>query len=382
MRVWQAKTTAGAPTRNAMGMPPFDPELVLVFASVRHFGIPDFAAALSDTFPGAAIVGCSTAGEITRDGVGDDGCVVTALSFAGSPVRTALAPIAAIGESAAGGMRLGEALAAPDLAGVLLLGKGVAVNGSALIDGLMTGLHTAGLTHRVPVSGGLAGDGGAFRRTFILADGAVHEDAAVAVGFYGNRVRFRHGTYGGWRPFGPTRKITRADGNILRELDGEPALNIYKRYLGEYARDLPASGLLFPFELLDANHDAAGLIRTILGIDEGDGSLILAGAIEEGGYLRLMHASADALIDGAENAADTALGDGGESALALLVSCVGRKLVLGDLVDDEVEAVAAHVGADAVLAGFYSNGEIGPAGGHLDCKLHNQTMTITLIDER
>jgi hypothetical protein len=371
------------------GFADFPADLVILFGSVEHFNNPGFAEQVTAPFPGAAVIGCTTAGEITRDGVSDGTCVITAIRFEGTSVRVADAEIPDIAHSFSGGEALAGALPADGLAGVFVLGKGVAINGSALIDGMVAKLGTA-----VPVSGGLAGDNGAFQRTLVLSNRAVHDSRAVAVGFYGDRVRLNHGSFGGWQPFGPTRKVTKASGNILFELDGEPALNIYKRYLGDYAKDLPASGLLFPFEMLNENHDAVGLIRTILGISEADGSLILAGAIEEGGYLRLMHASADALVQGAENAAAAAAGpdsdgpdgDGpdsaGPSGVALLVSCIGRKLVLGDQVDEEVDAVSDRLGSDMVIAGFYSNGEICPMRGVLDCRLHNQTMTVTLLSEQ
>jgi len=170
---------------------------------------------------------------------------------------------------------------------------------------------------------------------------------------------------------------------VLFELDGKPALDIYKRYLGDYASGLPASGLLFPFALLSNEQQESGLIRTLLGVDEAAGSLTLAGDIPQGGYVRLMHASTEALVDGAEAAARATLDmvQGPGPGLALLVSCIGRKLVMGDRVDEEVEAVGTLLGKDAVLAGFYSNGEISPYLDTTECRLHNQTMTITYLSE-
>jgi hypothetical protein len=177
--------------------------------------------------------------------------------------------------------------------------------------------------------------------------------------------------------------VTRCENNVLYELDGESALQVYKKYLGEHAKGLPASGLLFPFAMLGSDHSEVGLIRTILGVDEAAGSLTLAGEIDPNGYLKLMHANTDALVDGAEAAAQAAvkMQNHPGSGLALLVSCVGRKLVMGGRVDEEVEAVADVFGTGATLAGFYSYGEISPFTKAVECKLHNQTMTITYMSE-
>ncbi|MCB1774621.1 MAG: FIST C-terminal domain-containing protein [Gammaproteobacteria bacterium] len=354
-----------------------DPQLLLVFCSVSFLRDDRFRESLQRAFPSAAIAGCSTAGEIHARGVENGSCVITGLRFNEAQFRIAESSVAGIEQSLQGGKDLGSQLTAPDLRAVLLFGRGVNINGSALIDGL-----AGAIGKHVPITGGLAGDDGAFVDTAVLTPSGTFNDGVVAVGLYGDRLRVGHGSFGGWQPYGPARRVTRCDGNILHELDGEPALNIYKNYLGDYARDLPASGLLFPFEMLGSDHDQTGLIRTILGIDEATGSLVLAGDIAPNGYLRLMHATTDGLTDGAARAAETAAADfAGEVDLALLVSCVGRKLVMGDLVEDEVEAVTEHIGGQTVVTGFYSYGEISPFSNTTDCKLHNQTMTVTFIGE-
>jgi hypothetical protein len=281
-------------------------------------------------------------------------------------------------DSFAAGERLGRQLAAPGLKAVMVFGPGVQINGSALVDGI-----TSIIGSSIPITGGLAGDGGAFKQTFTLGPDGVCDNAVVAVGLGGEALRFGHGSFGGWEPFGPARKVTRCANNVLFELDGEPALDVYKRYLGDHAKELPASGLLFPFAMLGEDHSAIGLIRTILGVDEATGSLTLAGEIDPNGYLKLMHSSTDKLVNGAEAAAEAAaqmLNNPGES-VAILVSCVGRKLVMGNRVDEEVEAVGDVFGSKATLTGFYSYGEISPFTPGASCKLHNQTMTITYLSE-
>ena len=352
------------------------PQLVLAFGGVEPLRAA--ALALAQAFPDAQRVGCSTAGEISQQGVQDANLVVTALQFDATRVVQFSTVLASMEDSAAAGKRLAQGLPPEGLRAVLIFGQGVKINGSAVLVGMTEVLGTT-----VPITGGLAGDGGAFIQTWVLDNQGVSDNRLCCVGLYGNRLQFAHGSFGGWSPFGPARKVTRSDNNVLYELDGESALAVYKRYLGEHAKGLPASGLLFPFAMVGEDHSEVGLIRTILAVDEAAGSLTLAGNIDPDGYLKLMHASTDALVDGAEAAAEAAKamhGNAGDS-LALLVSCVGRKLVMGGRVDEEVEAVGDVLGRSATLAGFYSYGEISPFAPAVECKLHNQTMTITTLSE-
>jgi len=355
------------------------PDLVLAFGAVAFFSSPELTASLRARFPAATLCGCSTAGEIAVDRVYDNTCIVTGVKFDRTRVAGVTTKIDGMSDSVGAGQRLADALAKEDLTAVLLFGTGVAINGSALVAGLQSGLPQG-----VTISGGLAADAGAFRQTWTLGAAGATDDHIVAVGLYGKDVKLGYGSYAGWEPFGPSRKVTRCVDNVLYELDGERALDVYKSYLGAYAKDLPGSGLLFPFEMLSAKHEKSGIFRTILGVSEEDGSLTLAGDIDGDGYLRLMHSSTEKLIEGAETAAESVAAsmtaDSGDG-LAILVSCIGRKLVMGDRVDEEVEAVAELMGKHTQVTGFYSNGEIGTSALQGDCRLHNQTMTITWICE-
>jgi hypothetical protein len=356
-----------------------EPQLILVFGYTVHFANPSLNASLTAHFPKAQRVGCSTAGEISPAGVINHSTVVTALHFESVCFKVATAALESMEKSFDAGADLAKKLLAPELKAVLVLGQGVNINGSGLIAGMASQLGDT-----MPVTGGLAGDDGAFVKTYTLSNAGVSSSEVVAIGFEGEKLIFSHGSFGGWKAFGPTRKVTRCVGNILYELDGAPALDVYKKYLGEYAKDLPGSGLLFPFEMLSDARESLGQIRTILGVNEEDGSLVLAGVINPEGYLRLMHAHTNDLVDGAETAAKASVAgtpDCQGQALGLLVSCVGRKLVMGGRVDEEVEAVQETLGENTVLCGFYSNGEICPGYQLEACSLHNQTMTITYLAE-
>jgi hypothetical protein len=374
MHISQATWRTSPPSAQALAeIAAIEPHWVLAFGNEDLLRAAHHS--LLQAFGGAVVMGCSTAGEISGEGVSDDTLALTAIHWDTVRMEYASTDLQDMDDSHDAGTRLVAGLPRDGLRAVVFLGQGVHINGSALIRGMAQGLGAG-----IPIVGGLAGDGGAFVKTVVLDPKGVSDTRLVCAGLYGSGLHISHGVYGGWSAFGPARRITKARRNVLYTLDDESALATYKRYLGEHAKDLPASGLLFPFSVVSAGHKDEGLLRTILGIDEAQGSITLAGDVEEGGYLRLMQAGTDALVQGAEHAAQ-ALQIGHDRGLALMVSCVGRKLVMGGRVDEELEAVAAVVGTGQTLAGFYSYGEISPAHNGVECLLHNQTMTITYLSE-
>ncbi len=351
-------------------------QLVFVFGAGACLLDPAVRSGLRRRVPQAAIVGCSTAGEICGTTVSDDGAVAVAVEFASTRVRTVEHAIETAESSHQIGVDLAEALLAEDLCHVLVFSEGLHVNGAALADGLR-----AGLPNHVSATGGLAGDGSRFEQTVVLHGDEVGGDRMIAVGLYGKDLEVNWGSAGGWEAFGPRRLVTKATGNVLFELDGQPALTLYKNYLGDRAQGLPATGLLFPLELLPEDDGEPSLVRTILAVDEAQQSLTFAGDVPAGRHVRLMKSTIDKLIWGAEQAGQAA-SPAARPELALLVSCVGRRLLLDQRVEEEVEAVLTELGHPPGAVGFYSYGEIGPGGLAHGCELHNQTMTLTTFRER
>jgi len=351
-------------------------QLVLVFGDRASLANPALGAGLVTRWPAAAVLGCSTAGQIFGTEVFDEGVVATAVRFEHTTVRAASAPVTAA-DSAEAGAAIARALAGPGLVHVIVISEGLDINGEALVRGL--GEH---LPASVSVTGGLSADGEQFHETAVLFDGASRTNTVAAVGLYGARLKVGYGSLGGWDSFGPERQVTKSAGNVLYELDGQSALALYKRYLGEHASGLPASGLLFPLSLRTRDASAP-VVRTILSVNETDQSLTFAGNVPVGGYVRLMKANFDRLIDGAVGAGRvSAEALGGPVDLALLISCVGRRMVLRQRVEEEVEGVRDIVGRATPITGFYSYGEISPFTPEARCELHNQTMTVTTLSER
>ena len=353
-------------------------QLVLAFGSRQLLQGPGRMAAIRAAFPDAQVVGCSTAGEICGTEVSDDSLVLTAVAFEHTSVASGRTKISGIGDSFSAGERLARGLDPEGLVHVFVLSDGLGINGSELVRGL-----TSNLPVTVSVTGGLSGDGAAFAETVVISDSEPESNLVAVVGFYGERLDVGYASLGGWDSFGPERLITRSSGNILYELDGRSALDLYKTYLGDHSAGLPATGLLFPLSLRTTTGDS-GLVRTILAVNEQEKSMTFAGDMPEGAYARLMKANFDRLIDGSTGAA-RASSEGmrhKKADLAILISCVGRKLVLKQRVEEEVEGVREVLGHGTVLAGFYSYGEISPFTPGAKCALHNQTMTITTFAER
>jgi len=351
-------------------------QLVLIFGSPACLKQTSWQDHIRSAYPAAHRLGCSTAGEIYGTEVTDETVVATALAFEHTRLHGVRLKLGEVGDSFRAGERLANSLPRERLVHVLVISDGQNVNGSELVSGL-----TQHLPVGVTMTGGLAGDGDRFQETLVLWDGIPEPNQIAVLGLYGERLKVGFGSLGGWDAFGPERLVTRSAGNILYELDEQPALALYKKYLGEHARDLPASGLRFPLSL--RNGAGESVVRTILGVNEAEQSLTFAGDMPQGRHVRLMKANFDRLIDGAVGAAQTSYEAMGKTSpeLALLISCVGRKLVLKQRIEEEVEGVQDVLGQGTVLAGFYSYGEISPFNPAATCELHNQTMTITTLSE-
>lgn len=349
-------------------------DLVLVFGAPALMRDGSLHGEIQKRYPGAHIAGASTAGEISGRGVSDDTIVVTAVKFDGTRVKVVSEKVENAQGSFDAATRIAQKLNAPDLAHVLVFADGTNVNGTEVVRGLRNELP-----RKVATTGGLAGDGPRFEQTYVADDEGIATKRLVCVGLYGERIRAGYGSLGGWDPTGHARTLTKSEGNVLLEIDGRPALEVYKEVLGEHASGLPASGLLHP---LLVQTPEADFVRTLVGVDAKRNSLTFAGDVPTGRRAYFMRANFDRLIQGAQGAAsDSVAASVHQADLAILVSCVGRKLVLKERTQDEIDAVRKVVGKDAVLTGFYSYGEICPAAPGANCTLHNQTMTVTTLTE-
>ena len=355
------------------------PQLVLIFGERNYLDSSAYFEEIKNMFPSADIVISSTSGEILGNEVYDSSITATVIEFEKTTVRIKEFDNKETADSLQTGENIAKSFAGDNLKGIFILSDGQLVNGSELLTGVNS--ITKG---EVVVTGGLAGDADRFEKTLVGLNKIPQTGKVVAVGLYGDQLQISHGSMGGWDSFGPEREVTKSDKNVLYQLDNDYALDLYKQYLGERSNELPGSALLFPLLLINEDHPE-GIVRTILAVDHEAKSMTFAGNLPEGSMVQLMKANFDKLIDGSAHAAQQVVkmneSKSSPPELAILISCVGRKLVLGQMTGEEVEEVSKTIGDSTYYTGFYSYGELSPIAGINGCKLHNQTMTITTFSE-
>lgn len=377
MKILQAYKLEGQSWKYLQAKKELKNPLVLIFANRMLLEKSEVIEEIRKEFPYEHIVFGSTSGEIINDNVFDDSIVATAIEFEKSTFEIRTENILDHNKDA---KKLGEILyneiPKENLKHLFVLSEGSFVNGSSLIEGLEENIQNA-----IPISGGMCGDDAKFEKTLASYKVNPKEGEVILIGFYGETLEISFASFGGWSTFGPERIITKSEANILYEIDDQPALDLYKKYLGEKANQLPQASLLYPLNVTPEGKTKP-VVRTILGIDNEKQSMTLAGDVPVNSKVQLMMASVDAIAEGANEAAKLAMkGRKNKPQLALLVSCVGRKLVMNQRVEEEIERVHEVVGEQTAITGFYSYGEMAPFSGNTFCDLHNQTMTLTLMSE-
>ncbi len=351
--------------------PASEAQLVLAFGAKELLGDKKLLNAIKDNYPKADVVISSTGGEIHNKSVNFNTIVATAVFLEKTscvPIQFNLSDYSSSDEL---GAIITKKLDSEELKHILIFFDGYNINGSKLVSGINRGLNP-----KVIVTGGFAGADKDYMDTYVGLNEISKTGNAVAIGFYGKSLKIGFGSNVGWDEFGPKREVTRSKGNVLYELDGKNALDLYKLYLGSKAEHLPNTALLFPLSI-KLNENSFPIVRTVLSIDEKDKSMTFAEDLPEGTTVRLMKASYNTLIEGASSAARNSILNVDSPELVLVKSCVGRKLVLGPRIEEEIEAIVDIIGDGACYTGFYSHGEIAPSQEGSSCDLYNQSLTLT-----
>lgn len=355
-----------------------DPKLLLVFCS-DAYDLPELLAGINETSGGVPLIGCSTAGEIARNGPGDSGVVVTAFGGDGFSVATAMAGNAAADMRAAGATVAAsvDSVEEKEHKVLLLLSDGLAGEQQELVRGAYSIVGA-----EVPLVGGCAGDDLKMKATAQLYNGMVLTDAVVGATLSSSApvgIGVRHG----WRNVGDPMLVGSSGGSRVFTLDDKPALDVYLDRMSapEEARTDADAFTRFamnhPLGLARRSDEAH--IRFIAGADFEDRSLGCIAEVPQGATVWLMVGDEDSVLAATDGACSDALAAlQGRDPLGLIAfDCIARRSVLGEAgIANEIDRIAGHAG-NAPVAGFYTYGEIARISGISG--FHNQTLVVLAV---
>jgi hypothetical protein len=367
----------------AMAKLSMEPHLLLAFGAISY-DQQKLLDGIAAAAPGIPMVGCTTDGEISSQGLSINSVVVMAL--ASDTIRFHPVSVEQLSkDSFYAGTQIGKAFQGLECRYVQVFSDGLSGNADQIIQGIK-----AHMGNDVKIAGGTSGDGGDFKRTYQYFGNRVLTDSIVAVAFQG-QFGLGTGIGCGWFPVGIAKKVTRAVGNVVYELDGQPALQAYERFLGKHAERLPAVGVEYPLGLLEPDNETEEeghfLCRATMGVDRKAGAIIFAGDVPEGSLVKMTIGNDGDIIRAAKHAAQSAMEKLRNNDPALkpqaifLYSCMARKIVLGTRTDEEITAVKEAVGGDVPIVGFYTYGEYAPIGECEHSCFHNETATLTIIGD-
>lgn len=323
------------------------------------------------------LIGCTTAGEISNSGLSINSAVLGGI--VSDTLNFQIVTVQGLEkDSVAAGRHLAASFSsAPRY--LQVFSDGLTGNGCAILRGIADVLGV-----NVPVSGGAAGDNGNFVKTFQFGRDRIYSDAICGIGFYGD-FKLGTGVKSGWAPIGLAKQVTRARGKTVYELNGEPALNVFERFLGQHAEKLPAIGVEYPlgFTSFLEGSDEQGqyVLRATMSVDRKERSITFAGEIPEGAMVNMTCGDKTSILKAAEAAAREARCAIGDTPpkVVFCYSCMARKIVLGRRTEGEIEQVQAQFGPQIPIIGFYTYGEFSPVGPVAPSHLHNETITLSVL---
>jgi hypothetical protein len=362
------------------------PRVAMLFAGIDH----DFATVLEQInaqWPGIALIGCTTDGEMSSHVLfAEDSLALVLLS--GNNFSAVSGVARSVSTDVAESIRASVNDAVQRLAGrggnggapslCITMPDGLTVSGSAALNALRAALGDA-----VPIFGGTAGDQWRFKGTKQFHGTEVLSDSVPFL-LFGEGVVFSFGVDTGWRPIGREGRVTEVDGHVVRAIDGRPATEFYREFLGNV--DITH---LTEYPLAVTADDGRGFYLRAPGrTDEATGCIHFLGDVPDGARVHITTTNRDQILDATRTSFQHALNDfpkssgvEGKPALALCISCAGRKQILGSRTQEEARIVNELL-AGVPAAGFYGYGEIARLGEDGISHYHNETFTTLLLGGR
>ncbi len=359
----------------ALESKPINEKRLLVLCAFDRLGEqqPDYAT-LREKFPNAEIVIFSTSGHFISSKIHDNEPVVSALELETSSFEVKNYTNADYETNLAMGNAIGNDVR-NSVKGVCIISDGGMVNGTRLIHGINSKINC-----EVPIFGGMAGDSTRFKKTLVGLNSDPKSGEVVAITFYGDSLEIKSNCDSGWNSLGLEFKITSSVENKLFELNHKNAYDVLYEFLApDNQEDFAKTTLYYPFLLVE---DGIGnVIRTPILVDHENKSLTYAGDMPEGAIVKLMKSGTMQLLDSTVDVAKYCVSENQKPSFIFATSCVGRRVVLDDMANEEFTELQSVFGTESHYFGFYSYGEFSRTGVEENCKLHNQTLAVAVITE-
>jgi len=279
------------------------PNIFWVFGAISY-NQEKLLEGVNSVIPGTPVITCTTDGKISTLGLSTDSVVVLAL--ASDQIKfTTVAVDFLSQDSFKAGIKVGNQFINTNIKYMQIFSDGLLGNGSKIVEGIQKVFGKS-----ISIAEGTTGDGSLFTRTYQYHNYKVLTNSIVGVGFEG-KYSFITGVSSGWTPIGMAKKVTKSIGNVVYELDGQPALDVYKKFLGKHASLLPAVGVEYPLGLSgpqgDVEEDGYFLCRATMGVDHEKGSITFAGDVPQGAMVKITMGNDLDVIKTAKKAAQSAL---------------------------------------------------------------------------
>lgn len=370
----------GSAAREALANLGVAPRLLVVFTTEHydHAVVLDAIRSATGTVP---LLGCCTGGLIMPTGIMPMGVGLLALGGADFELALAIAPglsttPAASAETVAEALEAAQLDPAAERNNVALIFTD-GLTGSLAMDAAIQSA-AAVLGPLCPLFGGAAGDSLNYGHTVLFAGDRIMSDALVAAQI-SSAAPIGVGVRHGWRPASRRMAVTRSSGNLLYELDGRPALEIYRELLPNETitpDNFRMISRYHPIGFVQAGSEP--LVRLPLAVTD-DGALSCVGTLPGDAFAYIMEGNPGSLIEAAAVAAERAMAalEGKPPAVAIVINCVTRPPLLGDQSQAEIDRIRSVLGATTPFIGMYSFGEIAADDG--PPAFHNKTVAVCVL---
>ena len=325
-------------------------------------------------------MGCTTAGEICDCGTKEKTFTILLMDMPKESFKVMYEPGFGNDYSEPAsklGNRAREAFKNP---AILVYSGGIGVDGESIVRGIKEAFD-----REIPIYGGLGADHFHYNKVCTYTHKGVFDNGLSALVIDTDKIKVGGKTFSGWDDLGKTHLVTKAEGNILLEVDGKPALDLFNNYFkGVEYRQKEGSERLFTipgiYSLKVKRDNGVEFMRSTLIYDFERKALILAGGIKKNDKFKFCPTPSFSVVELTIDEYRKMAVDNEKVDALIMNSCAGRQFAFGPMFDDEVEGI--YDIWKVPMVGYMAYGEIGNTGEDQICEFHNVTCSLVSLTEK